>query len=128
MQRRLRVWRLLPPRKSRGALSSMRTLAPRSRAQSAAHRAAFPPPATRTSYLGNCSATLLESVHRKSGGGKTEERKARTDRPVRTGTLATTQPWRLGTWQPVAIFQAPFFFYVPLCDVCGSKVVGEEKT
>jgi hypothetical protein len=46
MQRRLRVCCELPPRHSRGAASSSRTLAPASRAISAAHRAALPPPIT----------------------------------------------------------------------------------
>src|SRR6478752_6572944 len=49
MQRRLRVCCELPPRHSRGEASSSSTLAPASRAISAAHRAALPPPMTRTS-------------------------------------------------------------------------------
>src|SRR5512147_3111396 len=49
MQRRLRTCIELPPRHARGAASSSSTLAPASRAISAAHRAALPPPITRTS-------------------------------------------------------------------------------
>src|SRR6218665_2988367 len=49
MRRRLRVCAELPPRHARGADSSSSTLAPASRAISAAHRAALPPPMTRTS-------------------------------------------------------------------------------
>ena len=41
----------LPPRHSRGADSSSSTLAPASRAISAAHSAALPPPITRTSTM-----------------------------------------------------------------------------
>jgi hypothetical protein len=39
----------LPPRHSRGADSNNMTLAPASRAMSAAHKAALPPPMTKTS-------------------------------------------------------------------------------
>jgi hypothetical protein len=42
----------LPPRHSRGEASSSSTLAPASRAMSAAQRAALPPPMTRTSCIG----------------------------------------------------------------------------
>src|ERR1700694_3885784 len=50
MQRRLRVWRLLPPRKCLGAHSRQRTLLPARRAVIAAHSAALPPPNIKTSY------------------------------------------------------------------------------
>src|SRR5499426_733299 len=50
MQRRFRVWRLLPPRNAFGADSTSRTEAPSFRAVIAAQSAAFPPPRTRTSY------------------------------------------------------------------------------
>src|SRR5262249_40991652 len=40
----------LPPRHASGAFSSTRTRAPCSRADSAAHMAAFPPPTTTTSW------------------------------------------------------------------------------
>src|ERR671930_1539430 len=40
----------LPPRQASGAFSSTRTRAPCSRAESAAHSAALPPPTTMTSY------------------------------------------------------------------------------
>jgi hypothetical protein len=50
-QRRLRVWRLLPPRMCRGARSTTTTLRPASRAVSAAHSAALPPPKIATSYV-----------------------------------------------------------------------------
>src|SRR5204862_3185889 len=40
----------LPPRQASGAFSSTRTRAPASRAESAAHMAALPPPTTMTSY------------------------------------------------------------------------------
>src|SRR5487761_594516 len=46
--RMLRVYLLLPPRSCIGARSSIVTLAPRSTAANAAHRAALPPPTTRT--------------------------------------------------------------------------------
>ena len=49
MHRKLRVWRLFPPRKWRGALSTTMTRAPASRAVSAAHSPALPPPSTATS-------------------------------------------------------------------------------
>src|SRR5690554_3913352 len=52
MQRRLRVCMELPPRHSLGAASNSKTLAPASRAVSAAHKAALPPPITSTSYVG----------------------------------------------------------------------------
>jgi len=39
----------LPPRQASGAFSSTRTRAPCSRAESAAHMAALPPPTTTTS-------------------------------------------------------------------------------
>src|SRR5512139_2149714 len=45
----LRVWRLFPPRKCRGAHSSSVTAAPFSRAVMAALSAAAPPPITNTS-------------------------------------------------------------------------------
>src|SRR3990172_441668 len=48
------VYELLPPRSDTGARSSNSTLAPCSRAERAAQRAAFPPPTTITSYL-SCS-------------------------------------------------------------------------
>src|SRR5688500_10637790 len=51
-QRRFRVWRLLPPRISRGAHSSTIQVAPASRAVSAAHIPALPPPTTTTSCTG----------------------------------------------------------------------------
>src|SRR5437867_12613718 len=51
MQRRLRVWRLLPPRKCLGAHSSKSTFMPARRAVMAAHSAALPPPNTKTSYI-----------------------------------------------------------------------------
>src|ERR1035437_6607164 len=51
MARKLRVWRLLPPRNCRGACSSSSTLAPASRAVMAAHSAALPPPTTSTSQV-----------------------------------------------------------------------------
>src|SRR5437867_4716856 len=51
MQRRLRVCRLLPPRKCLGAHSSRSTLLPARRAVMAAHNAALPPPNTKTSYI-----------------------------------------------------------------------------
>src|SRR5665213_2633830 len=50
MDRRFRVWRLLPPRKSNGAASTTSTRAPSSFALNAAQRPAFPPPTTSTSY------------------------------------------------------------------------------
>ena len=49
MQRKLRVWRLLPPRQKRGADSTMSTDRPASRAVIAAQMAALPPPITSTS-------------------------------------------------------------------------------
>src|SRR5580765_6255719 len=49
MDRRLRVCRLLPPRKCSGALSMTTTDAPVCRAASAAHSPALPPPTTTTS-------------------------------------------------------------------------------
>src|SRR6266540_771427 len=58
MQRRLRVWRLLPPRKCFGAHSTSCTLAPARRALIAAHSAALPPPSTRTSQLREASIVL----------------------------------------------------------------------
>src|SRR5947199_877956 len=51
MQRKLRVWRLLPPRKCLGAHSSKATLLPARRAVIAAQSAALPPPRIRTSYV-----------------------------------------------------------------------------
>ena len=51
MQRKLRVWMELPPRHSRGDDSSTMTLAPASRAMSAALKAALPPPTINTSKL-----------------------------------------------------------------------------
>ena len=51
MQRRLRVCCELPPRHACGADSSISTDAPASRAISAAHSAAFPPPMTSTSTI-----------------------------------------------------------------------------
>src|SRR6188768_1793212 len=55
-QRKLRVWRLLPPRSARGAHSSTSTRAPSSRAVTAAQSPALPPPMTRTSY---CAPALF---------------------------------------------------------------------
>jgi hypothetical protein len=52
MQRRLRMCCELPPRHSRGEASGMSTLAPASRAISAAVSATLPPPITRTSSMG----------------------------------------------------------------------------
>src|SRR5436190_21006041 len=49
MARRLRVCRLLPPRKCSGAPSMTTTDAPFCRAASAAHNPALPPPTTTTS-------------------------------------------------------------------------------
>ena len=49
--RKLRECRVLPPRNSRGAASAMSTEAPAWRAAMAAHKAAKPPPMTRTSAL-----------------------------------------------------------------------------
>src|SRR5437870_12368249 len=57
MQRRLRVCRLLPPRKCLGAHSSRSTVLPALRAVMAAHSAALPPPKTRTSYMRETSRT-----------------------------------------------------------------------
>src|SRR6516225_6174567 len=54
----LRVYLLLPPRKSAVARSRTRTLAPASRADRAAQSAAFPPPATSTSTHWNRSSPL----------------------------------------------------------------------
>jgi hypothetical protein len=65
MQRKLRVWPELPPRHSRGADSSSITLHPASRAIRAAHRAALPPPITKTSKVIN---TLNSNQH---GAGTT---------------------------------------------------------
>src|SRR5258708_26273274 len=62
MQRGLRVCCELPPRHSRGAASSKRTLAPASRAMSAAHRAAFPPPTTSTSGMVGRVAPLMSDL------------------------------------------------------------------
>src|SRR5438094_174433 len=59
MHRRLRTWRLLPPRNARGAFSMTMTRAPRSAATSAAHKAALPPPSTATSKM---SALNAQSV------------------------------------------------------------------
>jgi hypothetical protein len=56
MQRKFRVWRLLPPRKWRGACSTINTEAPARRAEIAAHTAALPPPMTST------STGLLKSI------------------------------------------------------------------
>ena len=47
--RRLRTWRLLPPRKCFGAHSSTITRAPAWRAVNAALKPALPPPSTATS-------------------------------------------------------------------------------
>src|SRR5436190_7422579 len=58
----LRVWRLFPPRYSTGAHSNTATDAPDSRAVSAAHSAAFPPPATATSVSMICSPTLCNRI------------------------------------------------------------------
>jgi hypothetical protein len=51
MERMLRVCGELPPRQGFGALSSSITDAPASRAVSAAHKAALPPPITNTSSM-----------------------------------------------------------------------------
>src|SRR5437660_1536074 len=51
MQRRLRVCRLLPPRKCLGAHSSRSALLLARLAVMAAHSAALPPPNTKTSYI-----------------------------------------------------------------------------
>src|SRR5689334_10655092 len=65
MQRRLRVCCELPPRHSFGEASSTSTLAPASRAISAAHSAALPPPTTSTSIMGtNSTASLADSCAR----------------------------------------------------------------
>jgi hypothetical protein len=61
MQRRLRTCIELPPRQARGADSSIKTEAPASRAISAAHNAALPPPITRTS--GIAADDTLSSSH-----------------------------------------------------------------
>src|SRR4029077_12613153 len=58
MSRRLRVWRLFPPRKAFGACSRSTTEAPASRAVIAAQRPAFPPPTTRTSQ--DCITCVAE--------------------------------------------------------------------
>src|SRR5690606_9430491 len=58
MQRILRTCAELPPRQARGAASSSSTLAPASRAIRAAHRAALPPPITRTSTTGSMGSAL----------------------------------------------------------------------
>src|SRR5688500_3668268 len=61
MQRRFRVWIELPPRHSCGAASSISTETPASRAVSAAHSAALPPPITSTSVIAGlyvCRAAL----------------------------------------------------------------------
>src|SRR6476646_704990 len=51
MQRRLRTCIELPPRHAFGAASSISTDAPASRAISAEHKAALPPPMTTTSGI-----------------------------------------------------------------------------
>src|SRR5271157_5379302 len=63
MQRRLRVCRLLPPRKCFGAHSSSSTLRPARRAVSAAHNAAFPPPKISTSYVRELSVAIGMPSH-----------------------------------------------------------------
>src|SRR6187401_111322 len=58
---------VLPPRLSCGARSSTRTLAPCSRAESAAHMPAPPPPTTITSYMNSFFHWMLcfrQSQHR----------------------------------------------------------------
>ena len=66
MQRRLRVCAELPPRQSRRADSSSSTRAPASRAISAAHSAALPPPMTRTSasIVGDCMVMFWRTSRR----------------------------------------------------------------
>src|SRR5436190_20289232 len=58
----LRVWRLFPPRYSIGAHSNTATDAPDSRAVSAAHSAALPPPTIATSVSMICSPTLFNRI------------------------------------------------------------------
>ena len=63
MVRMLRVWRLLPPRKWIGADSTIRTESPLTRAVSAAHRAALPPPRISRSYVRDGSiGSLSEAI------------------------------------------------------------------
>src|SRR5919202_2676640 len=63
MQRKSRVWRLLPPRRHWGAPSTSSTLRPASRAVIAAHRPALPPPITRTSVVkARCARRHQSSV------------------------------------------------------------------
>src|SRR5262245_64191619 len=64
MQRMLRVCRLLPPRYAKGADSKTATDTPDSRATSAAHSAAFPPPMIATSVSMICSTTPSIVYHR----------------------------------------------------------------
>lgn len=64
MQRRLRVCAELPPRHALGAASRSHTRAPASRAISAAHRAALPPPITNTSVCMIASSVIDIGVRR----------------------------------------------------------------
>ena len=65
--RRLRVWRLLPPRIGAGACSSTSTEAPASRAVMAAVSAALPPPTT------TMSQTFVASMGATIGSGSTDD-------------------------------------------------------
>lgn len=58
-----RVWRLLPPRNSTGAASSIITRAPHSQALNAAQSAALPPPTTRTSDKKASSVNRVSSMY-----------------------------------------------------------------
>src|SRR3546814_14358987 len=66
MQRKLRVCCEFPPRHSLGADSRIMTLAPASRAISAAHSAAFPPPITSTSSIAKIPGLDRGAPHRRS--------------------------------------------------------------
>ena len=76
----------LPPRHASGAFSTTSVLAPASRAESAAHMAALPPPTTITSYDvaiwtpsgRSCRARLCGGVLRcQATGGRAQPRAAR---------------------------------------------------
>src|SRR5262245_46496823 len=83
-QRKLRVWRLLPPRSARGARSRTNTRAPARRAVSAAESPALPPPMTTTSYCASASLmpppTTLEQERRGERQRRGREQR-RGDRP-----------------------------------------------
>ena len=85
MQRRLRVWGCeFPPRQACGDASSNSTLAPASRAISAAHSAALPPPITNTSIkVAPCclGPTLGLALPSRKAGGRWQHRVGRPVRP-----------------------------------------------